>query len=95
VAAAWAQELDRRSREISEGKVQPVDWETARTQILNEMRQLVQVDLHPEAQSELRRAALWHDQQRAGLGDELFADVNVADIYITGAPSCCFGHLGA
>jgi putative addiction module component (TIGR02574 family) len=39
VAAAWAQELDRRSREISEGKVQPVDWETARTQILNEMRQ--------------------------------------------------------
>jgi plasmid stabilization system protein ParE len=35
----------------------------------------VQVDLHPEAQSELRRAALWHDQQRAGLGDELFADV--------------------
>lgn len=43
----------------------------------------MQVDLHPEAQSELRRAALWHDQQRAGLGDELFADVNVADIYIT------------
>jgi len=43
----------------------------------------VQVDLHPEAQSELRRAALWHDQQRAVSAMNSSADVNVADIYIT------------
>jgi hypothetical protein len=29
----------RRSREVSEGRVHPVAWEDARTQILNEMRQ--------------------------------------------------------
>jgi putative addiction module component (TIGR02574 family) len=39
VATAWAQELDRRSREVSEGRVHPVAWEDARTQIMNEMRQ--------------------------------------------------------
>ena len=38
VAAAWARELERRSRDISEGRVQPVDWETARGQILKELR---------------------------------------------------------
>ena len=27
VVAAWASELERRSREISEGRVQRVDWE--------------------------------------------------------------------
>jgi len=29
VAAAWARELERRSNDIAEGRVQPVDWETA------------------------------------------------------------------
>jgi Putative addiction module component len=29
VAAAWADELERRSREITEGRIQPVDWDTA------------------------------------------------------------------
>ena len=38
VAAAWARELERRSRDISEGRIQPVDWETARGQILKELR---------------------------------------------------------
>ncbi len=38
VVAAWARELERRSREVSEGRVQPVDWETARAQILKELR---------------------------------------------------------
>jgi putative addiction module component (TIGR02574 family) len=33
VAAAWVRELERRSREISEGLVQAVDWETARERI--------------------------------------------------------------
>jgi len=37
VAAAWAQELERRSREIAEGRVQPLDWETVRGQILEEL----------------------------------------------------------
>jgi putative addiction module component (TIGR02574 family) len=39
VVAAWAPELERRSREISEGLVQAVDWETARERILKEVRQ--------------------------------------------------------
>ncbi len=39
VAAAWAGELERRSREIAEGRVQTVDWETARAQILKELEQ--------------------------------------------------------
>ena len=39
VAAAWARELEKRSREIAEGRVQTVDWETARAQILNELEQ--------------------------------------------------------
>ena len=39
VAAAWARELERRSGEIAEGRVQMVDWETARGQILKELGQ--------------------------------------------------------
>ena len=39
VAAAWARELERRSNDIAEGRVQPVDWETARDQILKELEQ--------------------------------------------------------
>jgi putative addiction module component (TIGR02574 family) len=38
VVAAWAGELERRSRDIAEGRVQPVDWETARGKILKELR---------------------------------------------------------
>ncbi len=39
VAAAWARELERRSREIAQGAVQPVDWDTARGQVLKEIEQ--------------------------------------------------------
>ena len=37
IAAAWAGELERRSREVADGRVQTVDWETARTDILKEL----------------------------------------------------------
>jgi putative addiction module component (TIGR02574 family) len=36
VATAWAPELERRSREVAEGKIQTVDWGTARMEILKE-----------------------------------------------------------
>jgi putative addiction module component (TIGR02574 family) len=36
VAAAWADELMRRSRAAAEGKVQSIPWETARAQIQKE-----------------------------------------------------------
>jgi putative addiction module component (TIGR02574 family) len=39
VAAAWAGELERRSREVAEGRVQIVAWETVRTEILKELEQ--------------------------------------------------------
>jgi len=39
VSAAWARELERRSREIAEGKVQTVGWETARAEVLKELEQ--------------------------------------------------------
>lgn len=39
VAAAWAPELERRSREVADGAVQTVDWSTARTEILNDLKE--------------------------------------------------------
>ena len=39
VATAWAAELERRSREVAEGRVQTVAWETVRTEILKELEQ--------------------------------------------------------
>lgn len=36
----------------------------------------MRVELHPEARAELRDAALWYDEQRPGLGDELMAAVS-------------------
>ena len=39
VTAAWAAELERRSQEVAEGRVQTVSWETARTEILKELEQ--------------------------------------------------------
>ena len=39
VAEAWAPELERRAREVAEGKVQTVDWGTARTEILKELEE--------------------------------------------------------
>ena len=39
VVAAWARELGRRSREIAQGRVQPVDWDAAQVEILRELEQ--------------------------------------------------------
>jgi putative addiction module component (TIGR02574 family) len=39
VAAAWASELERRSREVAEGHVDTAPWETVRTSILKELEQ--------------------------------------------------------
>lgn len=39
VAAAWVKEIERRSQEIADGRVQTVPWETARTEILSEIGQ--------------------------------------------------------
>ena len=36
-AVAWAVELERRSHEIAEGKVQTVEWETARAEVVKEL----------------------------------------------------------
>jgi putative addiction module component (TIGR02574 family) len=37
VSAAWAAELERRSREVAEGRVQTVAWDTVRTDVLKEI----------------------------------------------------------
>jgi putative addiction module component (TIGR02574 family) len=39
IAAAWVAELDRRLKEIAEGTVQPVGWDTARTEILRRLEE--------------------------------------------------------
>jgi putative addiction module component (TIGR02574 family) len=39
VAAAWAVELERRSKEVAEGAVQTVPWETVRAEIVKELEQ--------------------------------------------------------
>lgn len=39
VAAAWATELERRSLDIAEGRVQVVAWETVRMDILKELEE--------------------------------------------------------
>jgi hypothetical protein len=36
----------------------------------------VRIELHPEAQSEIRSAALWYEERRAGLGDEFIEEVS-------------------
>lgn len=36
----------------------------------------MRVELHPEARAELRAAAIWYDERRPGLGDELIAEVS-------------------
>jgi Putative addiction module component len=39
VAAAWADELVRRSREVAEGEVETIPWSTARAEILKELEE--------------------------------------------------------
>ena len=38
----------------------------------------MRVRLHLEARAELRRAALWYEERRLGLGDEFIAVVSIA-----------------
>jgi putative addiction module component (TIGR02574 family) len=37
VAGAWADELQRRSRDVAEGRVQTTSWESVRTEIAKEL----------------------------------------------------------
>jgi toxin ParE1/3/4 len=46
----------------------------------------VRLELHPEARTELRRAALWYDERRSGLGDEFVAEVSAAIDRIADTP---------
>jgi toxin ParE1/3/4 len=46
----------------------------------------VRLELHPEARAELRRAALWYDEQRPGLGDEFITEVSATLDRIGGTP---------
>jgi len=46
----------------------------------------VRVDLRPEARAELRAAALWYEERRDGLGDELMAAVATTLDRISAAP---------
>jgi putative addiction module component (TIGR02574 family) len=39
VATAWARELERRSRDVADGKVQTIDWATARAEILRDLEE--------------------------------------------------------
>ena len=39
IAAAWTAELERRSEEVADGRVHPVDWDTTRLEILEELDQ--------------------------------------------------------
>ena len=44
------------------------------------------LELHPEARAELRSAALWYDERRAGLGDDFIAEVSAALDRVGDAP---------
>ena len=46
----------------------------------------MRLELHPEARAELRRAALWCDERRPGLGDEFIAAVSAAFDRVGDAP---------
>jgi plasmid stabilization system protein ParE len=46
----------------------------------------VRLELHPDARAELRSAALWYDEQRAGLGDSFVAEVAAALERVHDAP---------
>ncbi|MCC6559241.1 MAG: type II toxin-antitoxin system RelE/ParE family toxin [Polyangiaceae bacterium] len=47
----------------------------------------MRVELHPEARAELRAAAVWYDEQRPGLGDQLVAEVSSTLERIVEAPA--------
>ncbi len=39
VATAWAGELERRSRDVAEGRAQTIEWGSAREEILQELEE--------------------------------------------------------
>ena len=39
VSAAWAAELERRSRDVADGRVRPLPWESVRDEIASELEQ--------------------------------------------------------
>ena len=47
----------------------------------------MRVELHPDARVELRAAALWYDEQRIGLGDELIDELSLALTRIAAMPA--------
>jgi len=46
----------------------------------------VRLELHPEAQAELRSAALWYEERRPGLGDEFISEVSASLDRVRDAP---------
>ena len=46
----------------------------------------MRLELHPEARAELRRAALWYEERRSGLGDDFVAEVSAAFDRIADVP---------
>jgi hypothetical protein len=46
----------------------------------------VRLVFHPEARAELLAAAVWYDERRAGLGDDLVAEVNAVLEEFAAAP---------
>jgi putative addiction module component (TIGR02574 family) len=54
VATAWATELERRSRDVAEGRVQTTSCQTARAEILKELELRRDGRTYPEARIELR-----------------------------------------
>jgi plasmid stabilization system protein ParE len=47
----------------------------------------VRLGFHPEAVAELRAAAFWYDERRAGLGDEFVDEVNRLGLRIVASPA--------
>ena len=47
----------------------------------------MRVELHPEARGEVRAAALWYEEQRAGLGDRFVERVNEVLERLEGSPA--------
>ena len=46
----------------------------------------MRLELHPEAQAELRRAALWYEERRPGLGDEFISEISASLERVRNAP---------
>ena len=46
----------------------------------------MRLELHPEAQAELRSAALWYEERRPGLGDEFISEISASLDRVRDAP---------